>query len=508
MNLSPKELAAFPQGKLNELENPNKRAMYGAMGINVGNVQEAEGIKSVLQSAIAGQGAQQTAPGGSIVDRMAMAVKAKVDQQKQQEAMQRHQAEMMKVAMGFRENQQRRREDQQRQMAEENGVGSLPVPDQEYAEGGIVAFVGGGSARDELRNTEREMEMSNPEIYARKKIASKKEEPTEPANKEDWLSTLRKEADKEYEDRMAAISDVERPNEAKIREDYTNRDIEVSKPYVDKMNDLMREMLPNTEGIRNQNRSNSIITAGLQMLQARGGPGFAGGLAGIAGGAQRGLNQYQEGEQDLQNQLQKHQAFQMEGIKNELGMRRDRMRYAEDAVRNAEREYGIDSRERKAAVAAAERARTDYLRAGIEAKKIENRAITDERNANIKHEQMLATLARIGSHNGGGGAGNRALEWDRRQAFAEYRKILSDPQHPKVREFKAMLRQDPAYKEADKDTQKRMMSEGLPAFVARSIEDDFGIRPYPNAAGIKSVAPAAPAAGKPPPGKYLGPLIP
>ena len=200
MNLSPKELAAFPQSKLNELENPNKRAMYGAMGINVGNVQEAEGIKSILQSAIAGQDAQQAAPGGSIVDRMAMAVKAKVDQQKQQEA-------MMKVAMGFRENQQR-------QMAEENGVGSLPVPGENYAEGGIVAFAKGGQP----------------------KVAAKEES----AAKEDWLSTLRKEADKEYEDRMSAISDVERPNEAKIREDYTNRDIEVSKPYVDKMNDLMR----------------------------------------------------------------------------------------------------------------------------------------------------------------------------------------------------------------------------------------------------------------------------
>jgi hypothetical protein len=382
MNLSSKELAAFPQGKLNELENPNKRAMYGAMGINVGNVQEAQGIKSILQSAVAGQGAQQMAPGGSIVDRMAMAVKAKVDQQKQQE-------EMMKVAMGFRGME-----------STKDGVGSLPVPGQDYAEGGIVPFSGGGSARDELRNTEREMEMSNPEIYARKKTASRKEEPIV---KEDWLSALRREAAEERRQRMLAIPEIEKPNEAKIREDYTNRDIEVSKPYVDKMDALMREAFPNTEGIRNQNRSNSIITAGLQMLQARGGPGFAGGLAGIAGGAQRGLNQYQEGEQSLQNQLQKHRAFQMEGIKNELGMRRDRMKYAEDAVRNAEREYGINSRERKAAVAAAERAEAEYLRAGIEAKKIEDRAIADAARNAATDRRLDIIAARSGPGGGGGG---------------------------------------------------------------------------------------------------------
>ena len=243
-------------------------------------------------------------------------------------------------------------------------------------------------------------------------------------------------------------------------------------------------MLPNTEGIRNQNRSNSIITAGLQMLQARGGPGFAGGLAGIAGGAQRGLNQYQEGEQALQNQLQKHQAFQMEGIKNELGMRRDRMRYAEDAVRNAEREYGIDSRERKAAVAAAERARTDFLRAGIEAKKIENRAITDERNANIKHEQMLATLARIGSHNGGGGrsAGDRQdARYD-----AAIQAALKDPSI--LRPFMANYKGDPnAHFKALQD-------------YASQVSALIG--------GNSAKPVAAAPAGKPPPGKDLGPLIP
>ena len=85
----------------------------------------------------------------------------------------------------------------------------------------------------------------------------------------------------------------------------------------------------------------------------------------------------------------------------------------------------------------------------------------------------------------------------------------SDPQHPNVREFKRALKEDPKYKEADKATQKRMMEDGLPAFVAQSIEEEFGIRPYPDAAGIRSVVPTAPAADKPPPGlKNLGPLIP
>jgi len=370
INLSPRELAVASQSQLDGFKDPNKRAMLGAMGVNVGNVQQAEGIKSLLQSAIAGQGAQQAAPGGSIVDRMAMAVKAKVDQQKQQE-------EMMKVAMGFRGME-----------SAENGVGSLPVPDQEYAEGGIVPFAKGGQP----------------------KVAVKEE----PAAKEDWLSALRREAAEERKQRMSAIPEIERPNETKLREDYTNRDIAVSQPYVDKMDALIKEALPNTEGIRNQNRSNSIITAGLQMLQARGGPGFAGGLAGIAGGAQRGLNQYQEGEQALQNQLQKHQGFRMESIKNELGMRRDRMRYAEDAVRNAEREYGIDSRERKAAVAAAERAEAEYLRAGIAARNADIKEAAAIRRDDLQSQRLNATLARIGSGGGGGGGRSASDKQDQR----------------------------------------------------------------------------------------------
>jgi hypothetical protein len=442
MNLSSKELAVASQSQLDGFKNPNKRAMLGAMGINVGNVQEAQGIKSILQSAVAGQGAQQMAPGGSIVDRMAMAVKAKVDQQKQQE-------EMMKVAMGFRG------------MEPANGVGSLPVPGQDYAEGGIVPFAKGGQP----------------------KVAAKEES---------FLDSVYRKAEEDYRQRMSAIPEIERPNEAKIREDYTNRDIEVSKPYVDKMDALMREAFPNTEGIRNQNRSNSIITAGLQMLQARGGPGFAGGLAGIAGGAQRGLNQYQEGDRNLQGQLQKHRAFQMEGIKNELGMRRDRMKYAEDAVRNAEREYGIDSRERKAAVAAAERARTDFVQASIKAEQIRQKEIADAARNAATDRRLDIIAARSGP--GGGGAGNRNTEWDRRQALAEYRIALKDSDHPAAKEYKTTIRQSPEYKAADEAGRKRMLSEGYPEYAASWIERNYGTRPYPNAAGIRSVAPTAPAA--------------
>ena len=441
MNLSSKELAAASQSRLDGFKNPNERAMYGAMGINIGNVQEAQGIKSILQSAVAGQGAQQAAPGGSIVKRIAEEAFAQYQEKKMQ-------AEMMKVAMGFRGME-----------PVKNGVGSLPVSGENYAEGGIVPFKEGKQV----------------------KVAAKEES---------FLDSVYRKAEEDYKQRMSAIPEIEKPNEAKIREDYTNRDIEVSKPYVDKMDALMKESFPNTEGIRNQNRSNSIIQAGLTMLQAQPGPGFARGLAGIAGGAQRGLNQYQEGEQGLQNQLQKHQSFRMESIKNELGMRRDRMKYAEDAVRNAEREYGIDSRERKAAVAAAERARTDFVQASIKAEQIRQREIADKRDADLKHQQIVAA---IGRNNSGGGAGNRNAEWDRRQALAEYRIALKDSDHPAAKEFRTTIRQDPKYKAADEAGRKRILSEGYPEYAASWIERNYGTRPYPNAAGIRSVEPTAPA---------------
>jgi hypothetical protein len=182
------------------------------------------------------------------------------------------------------------------------------------------------------------------------------------------------------------------------------------------------------------------------------------------------------------------------------------MKYAEDAVRNAEREYGIDSRERKAAVAAAERAEAEYLRAGIEAKKIEDRAIADAARNAATDRRLDIIAARSGP--GGGGAGNRNTEWDRRQALAEYRIALKDSDHPAAKEYKTTIRQSPEYKAADEAGRKRMLSEGYPEYAASWIERNYGTRPYPNAAGIRSVAPTAPAAGKPPPGKNLGPLIP
>jgi hypothetical protein len=284
-----------------------------------------------------------------------------------------------------------------------------------------------------------------------------------------------------------------------------NTNQEMGKPYVDKMNSLIEKMRPDAEGIRGQNRSNSIIQAGLAMMQALGGPGLAGGLAGIAGGAQRGLNQYQEGEQSLQNQLQKHQAFEMEGIKNELGMRKDDLRYAQGMAEEVRKEYGLNSREHTKALVQAGQIRKEVMRLATEAEKIRRKAIADERTADLKHQQIVAAIGR----NNSGGPGNRNAEWDRRQTLAEYRIALKDSDHPAAKEFKTIIRQDPKYKAADEAGRKRMLSEGYPEYASSWIERNYGTRPYPNAAGIRSVAPTAPTADKPPPGlKNLGPLIP
>jgi len=460
MNLSSKELAAFPQGKLNELENPNKRAMYGAMGINVGNVQEAQGIKSILQSAVAGQGAQQAAPGGSIVDRIAEEAFAqyqeKIMAQKQQEEMLAQHQERMDAVKNFRE-------DQQRQMAEENGVGSLPVPDQEYAEGGIVPFVKGGQ----------------PKVAAKEKS---------------WEEAALEAGKEQAADYMAAYPKPEQIDREAIFNRAFESNQEMGKPYVDKMNSLIEKMRPDAEGTRNTNRSNAIIQAGLAMMQARGGPGFAGGLAGIAGGAQRGLNQYQESEQALQNQLHKHQAFEMEGIKNELGMRKDDLRYAQGMAEEARKEFGLNSREHTKALAQAGQIQRDVMRLATEAEKLRQKEADAIRRAENDTRKLEILAARGGGGGGGGGAGNRALEWDRRQALAEYRKILSTPDHPAAQAFKKEIRQSPEYKAADDAGMKRMLVEGLPSYAANWVETNFAIRPYPDAAGIKSVAPTAPAA--------------
>jgi hypothetical protein len=367
MNLSSKELAAASQSQLDGFKNPNKRAMLGAMGINVGNVQEAQGIKSVLQSAIAGQGAQQAAPGGSIVDRMAMAVKAKVDQQKQQqEAMLAQHQERMNAVKNFRE-------DQQRQMAEDGGVGSLPVPDENYAEGGIVPFVKGG-------------------------------QPKAAAKEEDWHEAARREGYEQATDYMAAYPKPEQIDGEAIFNRAFESNQAMGKPFVDKMNELIQKMRPDENGIRATNRSKGIIEAGLQMLQGGGGPGFARGLASIAGGAQRGLNQYQEGEQKLQNQLQKHQAFEMEGIKNELGMRKDDLRYAQGMAEEARKEYGLNSREHTKALVQAGQIQKEVLRLATEAEKIRQKAIADAAKA-AATDRRLDIIANKGTGGGGGGGG-------------------------------------------------------------------------------------------------------
>lgn len=398
MNLSSKELAGFPQGKLNELENPNKRAMYGAMGINIGNVQEAQGIKSILQSAVAGQGAQQAAPGGSIVDRMAMAVKAKVDQQNQQEAMQQQQAEMMKAAMGFRGME-----------SAENGVGSLPVSGENYAEGGIVPFKEGKQV----------------------KVAAKEES---------WEEAANRQGEEQAADYMASYPKPEQIDGEAIFKRAFNTNQEMGKPYIDKMNSLIEKMRPDAEGIRGQNRSNSIIEAGLGMLErTNDGPGFARGLAGIAGGARQGLNRYREGEQTLQSQIQKHQAFEMEGIKNELGMRKDDLRYAQGMAEEARKEYGLNSREHTKALVQAGQIRKEVMRLATEAEKIRQKEIADKRTADLKHQQIVAA---IGRNNSGGRGGRSAGDKQDQRYDAAMALALKDPQI--LRPFLARYKNDPA----------------------------------------------------------------
>jgi len=460
MNLSPKELAAFPQSKLNELENPNKRAMYGAMGINVGNVQEAEGIKSILQSAIAGQGAQQAAPGGSIVDRMAMAVKAKVDQQKQQE-------EMMKVAMGFR-----RPEDEQR--SEENGVGSLPVPGENYAEGGIVAFAKGGQ----------------PKVAAKEKS---------------WEEAALEAGKEQAADYMAAYPKPEQIDREAIFNRAFESNQEMGKPYIDKMNALIEKMRPDENGIRATNQSKDIIQAGLAMMQARGGPGLAGGLAGIAGGAQYGLNKYQEGEQALQNQLQKHQAFEMEGIKNELGMRKDDLRYAQGMAEEARKEFGLNSREHTKALAQAGQIQREVMRLATEAEKLRQKE-ADALRRDAYNQQKL--LAAIGSRNHGGGGGVASLR-DIIQTRREFQQNVQDLS--KDTRFTGNLRKSLKTEGMSAtDLDKAVMNAIETAAAERtgfiSLRDLYAFTGRPE--GKVAAPSAAPAAGKPPPGKDLGPLIP
>lgn len=388
MNLSSKELAGFPQGKLNELENPNKRAMYGAMGINIGNVQEAQGIKSILQNAVAGQGAQQATPGGSIVDRMAMAVKAKVDQQNQQEAMQQQQAEMMKAAMGFRGME-----------SAEDGVGSLPVPGENYAEGGIVPFKEGGQ----------------PKVAAKEKS---------------WEEAANRQGEEQAADYMASYPKPEQIDGEAIFKRAFNTNQAMGKPLVDEMNSLIEKMRPDTEGISRQNRSKGIIEAGLTMLQAQPGPGFARGLAGIAGGAQRGLSRYQEGEQALQNQLQKHQAFKMEGLKNELGMRKDDLRYAQGMAEEARKEYGLNSREHTKAQIQAGQIRREVMRLATEAEKLRQKEIADKRRDALTGRRLDIIAARSGPGGGGGGVANlRDIIQTRREFQQNIRDLSSDTRY-------------------------------------------------------------------------------
>jgi len=456
MNLTSKELAAFPQGKLNELENPNKRAMYGAMGINVGNVQEAQGIKSILQSAVAGQGAQQMAPGGSIVDRIAEEAFARY-QEKMMAQKQREEA--MKVAMGFRGME-----------SAENGVGSLPVFGQDYAEGGIVPFAKGGQP----------------------KVAAKEE---------DDLDAARRAADAQAIASMEGLTRPEEVDEEGMFKRVYESNQAMGQPYVDKMNELIQKMRPDENKIRATNESRGIIEAGLAMMQARGGPGFAGGLAGIAGGAQRGLNQYQEGEQSLQNQLQKHRAFEMEGIKNELGMRKDDLRYAQGMVEQARKEFGTKSREFRAAEANAERVRQGYMSDFLKYKDLRRKEAEALRRAENDTRKLEILAARSGPGGGGGVANLRDIIQTRREFQQNVQDLSKDTRF--IRNLRESLKTEGI---SATDLDKAVMDAVENAAARRtgftSLRDLYSFTGRPEGKV------AAPAAGKPPPGKNLGPLIP
>jgi soluble lytic murein transglycosylase-like protein len=177
-----------------------------------------------------------------------------------------------------------------------------------------------------------------------------------------------------YGKEMADVKRPENPDQEGIRAAYMERMKKFSDPMLQEMRDLVAKQAPNTEAAKSQAFNNALMTAGLTMMGTPGGLGAAIGRGGLAG-----LGAYQRDIGEAQAAEQKFLDSQIKSKKYEFDLAKETVESAEDAVKNAVREYGIDSRVAQKAMADLRRAQFNANRLALQERALVEKGLIQEK---------------------------------------------------------------------------------------------------------------------------------
>jgi hypothetical protein len=189
-----------------------------------------------------------------------------------------------------------------------------------------------------------------------------------------------------YNQEMGKIQSPKGVDQEGIRSAYMDKFKQFSDPMFQELRGLLEQQRPDSEAAKRENFNNALMTAGLTMMGIPGGLGKA-----ISSGGIRGLAQYAEGKEGIQKQERDFLNATIKSKQYEFTLAKEAVESAEDAVKNAVREYGIDSRVAQKAMADLRQAKFNANKLAHQERALIERGIYQERVEQGRNERNAAS---------------------------------------------------------------------------------------------------------------------
>lgn len=407
------------------------------------------------------------------------------------------------------------------------GIGAVPIPnvmrEQNFAGGGIVAFSAGDKVEQaEIRKVDRDTEKASEEEAARidamlaARGAKSAGSPVVSKSLQEQLAERQRRLDERRKELGRVDPYTSEELSSMYGKEYSAAEERV-KPFLDRMRALEESGRPDVARMQADTEGTARRRAIAELLQTRG-RGFGAALA----GAGRSMGSYedamQRGVASIDAAKKAHVASQRLMVQAEMEANKGNAEAARRLVdaanaakksevaenRNAHRELGreydraidiyeSDKRAEAQAAATAQRERAAELKYEVDRAKL---------------DAMIAGLiggkgGRGGGGGGGGGGGEDDAKWHNRQMAMEYRKILSDENHPARKDLLKEIKARPEYKNGTPEFRRAAVDAGfskvLPEFAANYVRQNYGKEPFSRASESRSAlaGPSVPSAAPP-----------
>jgi hypothetical protein len=471
MYMTPEELAK---------EDPKTLQKYMQMGdkspLPLGAVKMALMMQDKLRMNARAQQARAQGNGNpnkptTIVDRIAEAVKQKIQS-----------------------------EPSPQQMA---GIGAVPIPnvmqEQNFAGGGIVAFAKGE------------------DVVGQEQPPEKK--PVPPAL---GTSAVSRGLQERLERDLQRIEE-ERKGLGRV-DPYTGEELssmygkeysaaeERVKPFLDRMRALEESGRPDIPGMEKRSERAARQAMFSRMMQTRG-AGFGAGIAGFGAALDEKQRQEEKGLASIDAAKKAHVASQRLMVQAEMEANKGNSEAARrlvDAANAAKKAEVADNRNAHRELGRNYDRVNDIYEANVRAEQQAAATAQRERAAELRAEtdrlRIEAAIAKAGRGGGGGGGGSGGEEdarWHNRQMAMEYRKILSDVNHPARADLLREIKARPEYQAASAEGKRAIKEEGfrkvLPYFAEQYVRQNYGKTPFSGATESRSAlaGPSVPSVAPP-----------